>query len=101
MNKQKNNWIWQEDLDKYFNKSKKGTKNGKEYVEVPENIEIYKIPDRQEVLEDQKKKLEEMKEEMTEPTEEELIEQGKESHEYYMLKEELRLIEEQINKLNN
>jgi len=89
MKKQRINWIYKDDLDAYFSKSKKGTKDGKEYVEVPEDIEIYKVPTRLERLHAEREKLEKELEGMKEPTREELIEEGKISHNYYILLNEL------------
>ena len=101
MKKQRINWIYKDDLDAYFSKSKKGTKDSKEYVEVPEDIEIYKVPTRLERLHAERERLEKQLEGMKEPSDEELIEEGRMMHPYYFDKEELKRVEAEIKKLSD
>ena len=97
--KQRINWIWKKDLDSYFKAAKTVSSKEGDYVVVPDDLEIYKVPTKEEQLKIEIQRLEKELEGMKEPSERELVEFGKSMHPYFGDLERLEILKDELKTL--
>ena len=94
--KQRINWIWQKDLDSYFKAVKTVSSKEGDYVVVPDDLEIYKVPTKEERIQVEIARLEKELEGMKEPTEKQLIEIGMIHDPYYETLRNIEMLKKQM-----